>query len=96
MTDGTSNTVWAIEAKRDVHWAKPEDILIDPNLPLPEFGGFHEGGFNIARVDGSVEFLPENVSHDYLRKLFSPNDGLVVGPITFEPTDEELEQNEDR
>ena len=96
MTDGTSNTVLAIEAKRDVHWAKPEDILIDPNLPLPEFGGFHEGGFNIARVDGSVEFLPENVSHDYLRKLFSPNDGLVVGPITFEPTDEELEQNEDR
>ena len=78
FADGASNTIMAIEAKRDVHWSKPEDIEIDPNGELPDFGGFHEGGFNAVRVDGSVQFYPENVADDYLRLLFSPADGQIM------------------
>ncbi len=75
--DGTSNTIMAIEAQRDVHWAKPEDIEIHPDQPLPDFGGYHDGGFNVVRVDGSVAFIPENVAEEYLRQMFTPSGGEI-------------------
>ena len=33
--DGISNTILAIEAKRDISWTKPEDTPSDPTSPLP-------------------------------------------------------------
>ena len=71
ITDGTSNTALAVEAKRKVHWAKPEDIRIEPGRPVPQLGGFHEGGFNIAMADGSVRFVSDKVAPDVLRALFT-------------------------
>ena len=79
--DGTSNTMAIIEAKRDVHWAKPEDILINPDQPLPDFGGFHKGGFNVGMADGSVRFIDENVAEDVLRDYFSPNGMEIPRPL---------------
>ena len=81
FSDGTSNTLMLIEAKRDVHWAKPEDIVIDPDNPLPDFGGFHKGGFNVGRADGSVQFVPENVAEDILREYFTRDGGEIPRPL---------------
>ena len=44
ITDGMSNTILAVEAQREIPWTKPEDIPFDPQLPLPQIGGFHPDG----------------------------------------------------
>lgn len=92
MADGSSNTIMAVEAIRDVHWSKPEDIVIDPKQPFPNLGGFHEGGFNVTMMDGSVRFMSENVAPEVLRKLFNPTDGAIVTPEELNPPSPKEEQ----
>ena len=36
--DGTSNTLLVVEAGQAVPWSKPEDVVYDPNQPLPPLG----------------------------------------------------------
>ena len=91
--DGTSNTMTIIEAKRDVHWAKPEDIMIDPEQPLPKFGGFHKGGFNVGMGDGSVRFVSEDVAAEILREYFTPN-GMEI-PRPLDPAKSETDSGDD-
>src|SRR5271165_6588653 len=57
VTDGTSNTILAVEAQRDVPLTKPEDIPFDPKLPLPQIGGFTPDGANVLFGDGSVRYI---------------------------------------
>lgn len=59
VRDGTSNTLLAVEAKRDIPWTKPEDILYDPNGPIPKFGGHTPGKFVAVLVAGNVIQLPD-------------------------------------
>jgi len=92
MTDGSSNTIMAVEAKRDVHWSKPEDIIVDPDQPFPELGGFHVGGFNVTMMDGSVRFVSEKVAPEVLRKLFDPTDGGIITQDELNPLPPEDEQ----
>jgi hypothetical protein len=77
ITDGTSNTIIAVEAKRNVHWAKPEDIQIDAKRGLPQLGGYFENGFNAAMADGSVRFISDKVDPDDLWKLYTASGGEV-------------------
>ena len=44
LQSGTSNTILVVEAQRDVPLTKPEDIPFDPELPLPQIGGFTPDG----------------------------------------------------
>ncbi len=69
--DGTSATILAVEAKRNVHWAKPEDIQVNPGGRFPKLGGFHKGGFNAAMGDASVRFVNENADAKLLWGLFT-------------------------
>lgn len=78
ITDGTSNTIIAVEAKRNVHWAKPEDIQIDADRGIPKLGGFFENGFNAAMADGSVRFISDKVDRDVLWQLYTAAGGEVV------------------
>lgn len=73
ITDGTSKTIGVVEAKRKIPWTKPEDIAFDPDpdKPLPTLGGFFDGGFNTAFMDGSVRFLAEDLDEATLRALIS-------------------------
>ena len=57
ITDGTSNTLMIVEAKRTIPWTKPEDLSFDPDKPVPELGGFVEGRFNAGLADGSVQLI---------------------------------------
>ena len=57
ITDGTSNSIMIVEAKRDVHWAKPDDIAYDNRTLADQLGGFTPGEFVVAIGDGSVRTL---------------------------------------
>jgi hypothetical protein len=78
MYDGTSNTILAVEAKRDIPWTKPEDIPFDPNGPVPELGNFSPNGFNAAFADGAVRFISQTVNPMVLKALITRSGGEVV------------------
>jgi beta-lactamase regulating signal transducer with metallopeptidase domain len=79
ITDGTSNTLMVVEAKRSIPWTKPEDIRYDPDKPVPELGGFVKGEFAAALADGSAHrFQAENIAPGMLRRLIMRNDGQPI------------------
>jgi Protein of unknown function (DUF1559) len=59
ITDGTSNTIMAVEADADraVEWTKPQDLDFDDERPLAGLGGLRPGGFSALFCDGSVRFI---------------------------------------
>lgn len=85
VRDGTSNTLMYVEAKRDIPWTKPEDIVFDPKKDLPTFGGFFDGGFNAAFADGSVRFLSNDIKPEAIRKLLLASDGEIVTQEELNP-----------
>ena len=83
ITDGTSNTILVVEAKRDIPWTKPEDIPFDPNGPLPELGGFTPNGFNAAFADGSVRFIKKSINRITLKALITRAGDEVLNTDSF-------------
>jgi beta-lactamase regulating signal transducer with metallopeptidase domain len=78
ITDGTSNTILAVEAKRDIPWTKPEDFPFDPNAVLPELGGYNGNGFNAVFADGAVRFISKTVDTTVLKGLITRDGGEVI------------------
>ncbi len=80
ITDGISNTIWAVEAADRVPWPQPKELPFDRAGPLPKLGGPHSGGFLVAMVDGSVRFVSEKTSPDMIRNGIDPRDGRGFDP----------------
>jgi hypothetical protein len=80
ITDGTSNTIMAIEAAPDkaVPWTKPEDWELDPDKPNQGLVGHRPNGFLAAWCDGSVRFIQKSVSDETLKAIFTRSGGEVV------------------
>ena len=78
ITDGVSNTLLAVEARREIPWTKPEDIPYDGEGPLPELGGFVEGSFPAAFCDGSVRIIEETIDRDVLRAMIERASGRAI------------------
>jgi hypothetical protein len=80
FTDGTMNTLLAVEAAEPVEWTKPHDLEFMPGKPFPKLG---LGGptFNAALADGSVKPLRADLAEPILRALatFAGNDPLPAG-----------------
>jgi hypothetical protein len=78
--DGTSNTIMVIEASKAVPWTKPEDLVYDPDKPLPKLGlpGTHV--FHAALCDGSVRSFTPKITQKTLRLAITRNDGQPLGP----------------
>jgi beta-lactamase regulating signal transducer with metallopeptidase domain len=76
--DGTSNTIAIVEAKRDIPWTKPEDILFDKEKDPPKLGGFFKDGYNVGICDGSVRFISHSIDPKTLHLLIMPGDGTPI------------------
>jgi RNA polymerase sigma factor (sigma-70 family) len=85
ITDGTSNTLMAVELAPPVPWTKPEDIPYSAKAPLPKLQGPFPGGFLAAFCDGSVRFISSNVDEQTLRALITRNGGEVVNIPNMQP-----------
>ena len=83
ITDGTSNTILAVEAKRNIPWTKPEDIPFDPDAPLPELGGFWPKGFHVVFADGAARFLKESINPAMLKALITRAGGEVISSDSY-------------
>ncbi len=79
ITDGTSNTILAIEGKNAVVWTKPEDLTLpkDKNQ-LPAVGGLFKGGIVVLFCDASVHTFRPNPPADLLRTLITRAGNEVV------------------
>jgi hypothetical protein len=75
--DGTSNTIWLVEAGEAVPWTKPDDVPYDAKKALPRFGGLFKEGFHVGFADGSVRFI-RRVDDVTLRALITPRGAEVV------------------
>lgn len=85
ITDGTSNTIMAVEAKNGVTWTKPEDVTMPKDKDkLPAVGGLFTNGFNVLFCDGSVRFITPKVSPQIFRGLVTPAGGEVLGDLNKE------------
>ena len=79
ITDGTSNTVFAVEAGEAVEWTRPDDIDFGPGRPLPPLGAGRSGDEVLAlMLDGSVRKLKKTLPETTWRALVSYNGGEVV------------------
>jgi hypothetical protein len=80
ITDGTSNTILAIEAGEAIEWTKPGDLDASPGKPFPSLGGVRPGTdeFIVLMVDGSTRFLKKTKSETELRAMVTCNGGEIV------------------
>lgn len=77
ISDGTANTLLAIEAAEPVEWTNPADLPFPHTEgksadPLPKFGGVFDGGFHVLAIDGSVWLQPTNTTPADLRAFITP------------------------
>jgi hypothetical protein len=76
--DGTSGTLLIVEGGTAVPWTKPEDLIYDPDKPLPTLGGVFKDGIVAGFGDGSVRFLTRNLDEETIRSLITRNGGEPV------------------
>ena len=87
ITDGTSNTLVVVERLVPVCWMNPvHEISLETacegiNTTLVGIGSGHIGGCNAAFADGSMRFLPDSLTPDELRALFTRNGGEEFHPF---------------
>jgi hypothetical protein len=81
ILDGTSNTIFVVEASVAVPWTKPIDLPFDPKADLPDFGKAYNGVPLVGVLDGSVRALDvTKVSPKTLKAAITRAGGEVMGP----------------
>jgi hypothetical protein len=81
ITDGTSNTIAAVEAGADkaVEWTRPADLPFDSANPAAALGQIGPNGFLALFFDGSVRRL-RNLDAATLKGLITPSGGEPGAP----------------
>jgi len=69
---GTSGTILVATAVDSVPWTKPDELLCEPDKPLPRLGGLLRGGYNVLLADGEVRFVRDDAREESLRKAIVP------------------------
>jgi hypothetical protein len=78
----TSRTILIVEAGKPVPWTKPEELVYDPDGPLPELKGVFRKSFRVAMADGSVQYLEQGIRESELRAAITRDGAGKVGPDT--------------
>jgi hypothetical protein len=78
ITDGTSNTVFLVEAGEAVEWTKPEDLDFGPGKPLPSLGAGRSNGVVVLMGDGSTRLVTKTQSEANWRAAISYNGGEML------------------
>jgi hypothetical protein len=84
FTDGTSNTILLIEAGKPVPWTKPEDLIYDPDGPLPDLTGIFSDGIRAGMGDGSTRSFGKKTNERTWRAAITRNGGDKLGPDWLE------------
>jgi prepilin-type processing-associated H-X9-DG protein len=73
IRDGTSSTISVVQSSRKVHWAAPDDLVVDVKKPLnlADFKNPHTGGFQALFLDGSIRFIKLSTPESRIRTLLS-------------------------
>jgi hypothetical protein len=80
ITDGTSNTIMAVESSSAVPWTKPGGIPFDRKTALPDFGKAYGKKPLAVMFDGSPSLLDLNIiKAETLNNAIDPADGNVLG-----------------
>jgi hypothetical protein len=79
ITDGTSQTIMVVEAADAVPWTKPDELVYDPQKPLPKLGGMFKGVILMGMFDGSVRSVSDKISEKTLRAAITANGNEVLG-----------------
>jgi hypothetical protein len=83
VTDGLSNTLMIVEASKAVPWTKPEDLVYDPDKPLPELGLPGADKFEAGFGDGSVREIAKTIKPETLHALITLSGGEVINDKDF-------------
>ena len=85
VLDGVSTSILLVEVHDSgIHWMEPRDLHISQMATTINaergqgISSGHRGGANVALVDASLGFLPDDLSSDQLRKLLTIDDGAAV------------------
>ncbi|MBI2807832.1 MAG: DUF1559 domain-containing protein [Planctomycetes bacterium] len=81
ITDGTSNTLFVVEAARAVNWMKPEDIPFTKGAGVSvDSISNHRGDnrFHAGFADGSVKWIRRDIDPKTLHNLIVPDDGNTL------------------
>lgn len=85
ITDGTSNTILAVETLPDTAtaWTKPEDVSIDIDKPKSKLFDGKRAGFNALLADGSALYLGDDIDASLLKALLTARGGEVADRSEF-------------
>lgn len=76
--DGTSNTLLAVEAQRDIAWTRPKDIaFVEYDTPT-SIGGWFDDGFFAATSDGWVSYFRSPPDERSLRAVITRDKNEIV------------------
>lgn len=78
FTDGTSNTLFVVEAAEGVPWTKPDNIEFDPKKPMLKHLRFEKTVCQVLMCDGSVRALPNTLKDEVLKLLIQRDDGQPI------------------
>ncbi|MDR1052656.1 MAG: DUF1559 domain-containing protein [Planctomycetaceae bacterium] len=83
INDGASNTVCIVERKTPVCWMSPEDVTFENaikgiNNSPNGIGSDHDRGTNVAFIDGSIRFLPQDTKPEIIKALLTTEGGEVI------------------
>jgi hypothetical protein len=80
ITDGTSNTIFAVESTTTVPWSKPADIPFNSKKDLPNFGKAFGKQPLCAMFDGSTRVLDLNkIKTQTLKAAITHAGGEILG-----------------
>lgn len=78
VEDGTANTIMVVESSETVPWTKPDELVFQPNGPVPSFGPLGEKHFMVLMADGSVRSIPSDTDPISIRAAITAAGGEPV------------------